>query len=199
MADKTLASLTAATPATGGLLYGTQGGADRKFTVTAAGAALIEAADSIKLDELAAPTDVTTLNATTSAHGLLPKLGGGTTNFLRADGAWAAPAAGIRASICSSNQTLTAEQCINGVIYVTNVTALTLPPLAEGMSATFIVTGTSTAVVWPDPADQIILDGSPLGTGSFILSPGQNGDKAVLTYQSANNWYAASNGWTQGA
>ncbi|MCF7788610.1 MAG: hypothetical protein K9N47_20980 [Prosthecobacter sp.] len=51
-------------------------------------------ADAIKLDELAAPTDVTTLDATTSAHGLLPKLGGGTTNFLRADGTWAAPAGG---------------------------------------------------------------------------------------------------------
>jgi hypothetical protein len=51
--------------------------------------------DAIKLDELAAPTDVTTLNATTSAHGLLPKLGGGTTNFLRADGSWAAPAGGV--------------------------------------------------------------------------------------------------------
>lgn len=48
-------------------------------------------ADAIKLDELAAPTDVTTLDATTSLHGLLKKLGGGTTNFLRADGAWAAP------------------------------------------------------------------------------------------------------------
>ena len=50
--------------------------------------------DAIKLDELAAPTDVTTLNATTSAHGLLPKLGGGTSYFLRADGSWAAPPAG---------------------------------------------------------------------------------------------------------
>lgn len=30
-------------------------------------------ADAIKLDELAAPTDVTTLNATSSAHGLMPK------------------------------------------------------------------------------------------------------------------------------
>lgn len=48
----------------------------------------------IKLDELAAPTDVTTLNASLSAHGLLPKLGGGTANFLRADGAWAPPAGG---------------------------------------------------------------------------------------------------------
>jgi hypothetical protein len=46
--------------------------------------------DSIALDALASTTDVTTLNATTSAHGLLPKLGGGTTNFFRADGAYAA-------------------------------------------------------------------------------------------------------------
>jgi len=38
-------------------------------------------ADAIKLDDL----------ATTSAHGLLPKLGGGTSNFLRADGTWAEP------------------------------------------------------------------------------------------------------------
>ena len=47
--------------------------------------------DAVKLDELAAPTDVTTLDATTGAHGLLPKLGGGSTNYLRADGTWAAP------------------------------------------------------------------------------------------------------------
>lgn len=50
--------------------------------------------DAVKLDELAAPTDVTTLNATTALHGLLPKLGGGTTNFLREDGTWAAPPGG---------------------------------------------------------------------------------------------------------
>lgn len=51
-------------------------------------------ADAVKLDDLAAPDDNTDLNATTSAHGLLPKLGGGTTNFLRADGAWATPPGG---------------------------------------------------------------------------------------------------------
>lgn len=57
--------------------------------------------DAVKLDELAAPTDITTLNATTGLHGLLPKLGGGTTNFLRADGTWAEPSAGtiVRYSI----------------------------------------------------------------------------------------------------
>jgi hypothetical protein len=46
MPDSTLANLTAATAATGGLFYGTQSSADRKFTFTAAGAALIEAADA---------------------------------------------------------------------------------------------------------------------------------------------------------
>jgi hypothetical protein len=51
-------------------------------------------ADAVKLDDLGAPDDNTDLNASTSKHGLLPKLGGGTTNFLRADGTWAAPAGG---------------------------------------------------------------------------------------------------------
>jgi len=46
MADSTLAALTAATAGTGGLYYGTQAGADRKFTMTAAGAVLAEAANA---------------------------------------------------------------------------------------------------------------------------------------------------------
>lgn len=50
--------------------------------------------DSIKLDDLSVPDDNTDLDATTSRHGLLPKLGGGTTNYLRADGSWATPATG---------------------------------------------------------------------------------------------------------
>lgn len=39
-------------------------------------------------------TDITTGNATTGLHGYLPRLGGGTTNYLRADGTWAAPPGG---------------------------------------------------------------------------------------------------------
>lgn len=39
-------------------------------------------------------TDVTNLNASTSAHGLLRKLDGNTSHFLRGDGTWAAPAGG---------------------------------------------------------------------------------------------------------
>jgi hypothetical protein len=59
--------------------------------------------DSIKLDDLAAPDDNTDLDATTSAHGLLPKLGGGTTNFLRADGSWAAPSSGTDVNAIHKN------------------------------------------------------------------------------------------------
>lgn len=48
--------------------------------------------DAIKLDELAAPTDVTTLNATTLVHGLMMKYPGGSTAYLREDGTFAVPA-----------------------------------------------------------------------------------------------------------
>lgn len=50
-----------------------------------------KAATSQKLDDFGIPDDNTDLNATTTYHGLLPKLGGGTTDFLRADGTWNAP------------------------------------------------------------------------------------------------------------
>ena len=59
--------------------------------------------DAIKLDDLAAPDDNTDLDATVSAHGLLPKLGGGTTNYLRADGTWAAPPGGTDADAIHDN------------------------------------------------------------------------------------------------
>ncbi|UCD07957.1 MAG: hypothetical protein JSW41_03030, partial [Candidatus Aenigmatarchaeota archaeon] len=50
-----------------------------------------------KLDDWGIPDDNTDLDARTSRHGVLPKLGGGTSNFLRADGAWAVPVAAAHA------------------------------------------------------------------------------------------------------
>lgn len=49
--------------------------------------------DAVKLDELAAPTDNTTLNASTSAHGLMPKGTGSTSTFFRSDMTQASPTA----------------------------------------------------------------------------------------------------------
>lgn len=51
--------------------------------------------DAVKLDELAAPTDVTTLDVSTSAHGLVPKAPNDTTKFLRGDATWAVPLGGL--------------------------------------------------------------------------------------------------------
>jgi hypothetical protein len=48
--------------------------------------------DPIKLDELAAPTDVTTLNVSTTAHGLTPKLPNDATKYLDGTGAYSVPA-----------------------------------------------------------------------------------------------------------
>lgn len=47
--------------------------------------------EGIKLDDLGTPDDNTDLNATTSRHGLLPKLPGNTGVYLRGDGTWATP------------------------------------------------------------------------------------------------------------
>ena len=45
---------------------------------------------ALKIDDFAAGDDNTDLDSSTSRHGLLRKLDGTTTNFLRGDGAWAA-------------------------------------------------------------------------------------------------------------
>src|ERR1051325_2930096 len=50
--------------------------------------------DGLKLDTVAAPTDVTTLNASTGAHGLLPKLDNNSAHFLNGQGGWTTPAGG---------------------------------------------------------------------------------------------------------
>ena len=50
--------------------------------------------DVIKLDDLETPDDNTDLNATTTRHGLLPKLSGSISQFLRGDGNWATPPGG---------------------------------------------------------------------------------------------------------
>lgn len=50
--------------------------------------------DAVKLDELAAPTDVATLNASTTAHGLLKKLSNVATEYMDGTGNYSVPAGG---------------------------------------------------------------------------------------------------------
>lgn len=51
--------------------------------------------DEIKLDALGTPDDNTNLNATTTYHGLLPKLSGSSSDVLRGNGTWGAIGSGL--------------------------------------------------------------------------------------------------------
>ena len=69
--------------------------------------------DVIKLDEFAATTDITTLNASTTAHGLLPKLSNVSTQYLNGVGSWAA--------LTPAENTGTATGTANGSTTVFNI------------------------------------------------------------------------------
>ena len=85
-----------------------------------------------KLDDLTAGDDNTDLDATTSAHGLLFKLGGGTTNFLRADGSWAAPGVPVVDSFPSA---------MGGRISLTTGVAVTTSDVADATSLYWVPYG----------------------------------------------------------
>jgi hypothetical protein len=88
---------------------------DARTPTTHAASHQANGSDAIQLDALAAPNDSTTLDATTALHGLLPKLPGGTTTFLRADGTFAAAALGDLASSLlapTGDTTLAAQTCV---------------------------------------------------------------------------------------
>src|SRR5580765_691744 len=69
--------------------------------------------DVIKLDEFGATTDITTLNASTTAHGLLPKLSNVSTQYLNGLGNWAA--------LTPAENTGTATGAANGSTTVFNI------------------------------------------------------------------------------
>lgn len=81
--------------------------------------------DVIKLDEFGAPTDITTLNATSSAHGLLPKLSGTTTTWLRGDGTFQTIPAAAPAAHKTSHETGGADAiaALSGAVITTGTVA----------------------------------------------------------------------------
>ena len=82
--------------------------------------------DSIALDTLAAPTDITTLNATASLHGLLPKLSNVATQYLNGTGNWTVPPSGGPTTLTST--TLQSDAVI---ATYTAITGLAFTPLAN--------------------------------------------------------------------
>lgn len=100
--------------------------------------------DSIKLDELAAPTDILTLNADTAKHGLLPKLPGGTTTFLRADGTFAAPVASLSLTTVELSLATAPNLRRSGHVQITGLAGLTAgkPVLVQQAAGPYTGKGT---------------------------------------------------------
>jgi len=105
---------------------------------------------------------------------------------------------GVYTASYSSNQTLTAAQCYGGVIYVTGAATITLPAVADGASVTVITIGAVAVSVDPNASDKLWLDGTALDDGDKATNTSTTGDIIVLTYYSADGWYATSNSWTDG-
>src|SRR5207244_4374668 len=79
----------------GTLLYSALGSIPTSFSPSAHAATHASGgSDPIALDALGAPTDITTLNASTTAHGLLRKLDNTATHYLDGTGVWSTPAGG---------------------------------------------------------------------------------------------------------
>lgn len=123
---------------------------------------VLSAQTDLKLDTVAAPTDITTLNATTSAHGLMPKGTGSTTTFFRSDMTQAAPTAA--ASISQTEIDFGTTPVAEASFLITDA-AVTASSKLIGTVAYVAPTGKD--------LDELEMDGLDLkfapGTGQFTL------------------------------
>lgn len=126
-------------------------------------------ADSIRLDELAAPTDVTTLNATASLHGLLPKLSGVSTDVFKGDGTW-----GVGGGGSWTAQATDFTAAANGQYIITANATVTDPTPSEGMTFMVEVRGVTAIVggVSYSSSQLIIRSYSGASWTSAVYTPG---------------------------
>lgn len=125
------------------------------------------------------PTQATALlnPFTTTLQGLTPASGGGTTNFLRADGSWAAPPGGGSGTVTSVSVT-TANGVSGSIANPTTTPAITLTlgaitpssVVASGTLSGSNLSGTNTG----DQTITLTGDITGSGTGSFATSIGAN-------------------------
>jgi hypothetical protein len=101
-------------------------------------------------------------------------------------------------SYAGGTPTLTEEECFGWLIYVTAPGTISLPAILAGMNVTIMVVGGHTVSVKPAAGQTIYLDGLALDADDKITSNSVTGDGVVLTYFSAGNWMAQTNGWTDG-
>jgi hypothetical protein len=170
MPDSTLANLTAATAATGGLFYGTQSGVDKKFTSTAAGAALIEAANVAAQQSLLSvlPLSGGTLTGTLTGTTFVGALTGTASGNLVAGGALGTPSSGTltnctnipAANLTGTIDTARLPATITGL---TSVTSTTFVGALTGTASGNLVAGG--ALGTPSSGTLTSCTGLPLSTG----------------------------------
>lgn len=138
--------------------------------------------DSIKLDELAAPTDVTTLNASTSAHGLMQKYPN-TKQRLIGDGSWVTPVFGVHFPFGNGSAVLGAEASTKRVPIASKITKAYIRSLdADGA----LKSGSITVTIYIHDYNGAI--GSAVD--SFVLSSASSYAETGLN--SGNGWTVAA-------
>ena len=112
------------------ILYAINTGSPLNLTVgTLWDTRYVNDAMAIKLDDFATPDDNTDLNATTTYHGLLPKLSNNTRQFMRGDGSWATYASVTATpTVAAGSTNADAEP-----LAATNTTFITCDSTAKGV------------------------------------------------------------------
>jgi len=165
MADTKLSALTAATPAGADLVYGVKGGNSRRFT--AQGIANLAPGTDLSYDAstrlLSSSTgaDVTLPLFTSSLAGLVGASGGGTTNFLRADGTWSAPPGGAGTDLSYDASTRLLSSSTGADVTLTLADG-TNPGLLSAADFTKLGTNTGDVTLGTSVADVLDLSGQEL-------------------------------------
>jgi hypothetical protein len=158
------ANITITLPTTTTTLVGTSDSrlSDSRTPTTHATSHKSGGSDSIKINELAAPTsNITTTNATTSASGTLRMLSGNATEYIDGSGNWSVPPGTAGVGTNGSIKGGTATGSGDGTTKVFNI--------AHGMSTT--------------PVSAIVKPNSINAFGEFVTSIGAT--NVTITYQNA--------------
>lgn len=180
-----VSGLTASTTASdSNLLYVINSGSPFKMTVGDLwDSRYLLDAKAIKLDDFAACDDNTDLNATTSAHGLLPKLSNNNRQFLRGDGSWATYASSTSTATAAAGSLYTdaAALAATNVVYITSDSAAKGVKLPTGASGDIIeVINNSATAAKLYPATGGTLNGQAINAASVVPA-----SKGVTCYCSA--------------
>ncbi len=153
--------------------------------------------DVIKLDEFGATTDITTLNSSTTAHGLLRKLSNVATQFLDGQGNWTVPATSSPGA-----------PDVSGVVYVAadgtgDYTTLSAALTAQGANKVYMLSPGDHAVSAQlvSTLNNITINGSGIGvtrllftsatgTGAAFVFNGAIGSAIDISANAAKNAHA---------